>query len=53
MLMEHVGGHLPFEAEAGSLLNTEGINRVTVAVNNTLTPYTLPPGTISYKGGPT
>ncbi|XP_020659614.3 beta-glucuronidase isoform X1 [Pogona vitticeps] len=47
---EHEGGHLPFEAEVGRfLLGTAGEPcRITVAVNNTLTPYTLPPGTIEY-----
>ncbi|XP_022340501.2 beta-glucuronidase-like [Crassostrea virginica] len=50
-VMEHSGGHLPFEAE---LMNytVHGPNRVTVAVNNTLTPTTLPPGTIEYKNDP-
>ena len=47
--MRHSGGHLPFEAEVNSLLNTGSENRVTIAVNNTLTPITLPPGTIEYK----
>ena len=46
--MKHVGGHLPFEAEVTSTLNFGKRNRVTVAVNNTLTPTTLPPGTIEY-----
>ena len=47
---EHEGGHLPFEAEVGRfLLGTAGEPcRITIAVNNTLTPYTLPPGTIEY-----
>ena len=50
-VMEHSGGHLPFEAE---LMNytVHGPNLVTVAVNNTLTPTTLPPGTIEYKNDP-
>ncbi|KAL5017218.1 hypothetical protein ScPMuIL_006807 [Solemya velum] len=47
-LMEHNGGHLPFEAEVNNLLNYGGVNRVTIAINNTLTPHTLPPGTIEY-----
>ena len=50
--MEHVGGHLPFEAEVGSFLNTAKVNRITVAVNNTLGPNTLPPGTVTFHGPP-
>lgn len=45
----HEGGHLPFEVNVTSALDVNGLNRVTVAVNNTLTPTTLPPGTIEYK----
>uniref|UniRef100_A0A8C2A5U9 Beta-glucuronidase n=1 Tax=Cyprinus carpio TaxID=7962 RepID=A0A8C2A5U9_CYPCA len=47
---EHVGGHLPFEADiSGVLRQTSGNQcRITVAVNNTLTLETLPPGTIQY-----
>ncbi|XP_044312045.1 beta-glucuronidase [Varanus komodoensis] len=48
--MEHEGGHLPFEAEIGRLLRGAPGQpcRITIAVNNTLTPSTLPPGTIQY-----
>lgn len=45
--MSHEGGHLPFEAAINSFVNFSGPNRLTVAVNNTLTPHTLPPGTTS------
>ncbi|XP_077167880.1 beta-glucuronidase [Paroedura picta] len=45
---EHEGGHLPFEVEIGSLLQPMELCRITVAVNNTLTPHTLPPGTIQH-----
>ncbi|XP_047235654.1 beta-glucuronidase [Girardinichthys multiradiatus] len=47
---EHEGGHLPFEAEIGTLLRKEPIIlcRITIAVNNTLTLHTLPPGSIQY-----
>uniref|UniRef100_A0A7N6B3M7 Beta-glucuronidase n=1 Tax=Anabas testudineus TaxID=64144 RepID=A0A7N6B3M7_ANATE len=47
---EHEGGHLPFEAEIGSIIR-EDPNvpcRITIAVNNTLNLTTLPPGTIQY-----
>ncbi|XP_058483956.1 beta-glucuronidase [Solea solea] len=45
---EHAGGHLPFEAEIGALLRKDPTSpcRITIAVNNTLTLETLPPGTI-------
>lgn len=47
---EHVGGHLPFEADiSGVLRQMSGSQcRITIAVNNTLTLETLPPGTIQY-----
>lgn len=47
---EHEGGHLPFEAEIGALLRKAPTVpcRITIAVNNTLTLHTLPPGTIQY-----
>ncbi|XP_061596101.1 beta-glucuronidase [Cololabis saira] len=47
---EHEGGHLPFEAEIGSFLRKEPAMpcRITIAVNNTLTLQTLPPGTIQF-----
>ncbi|XP_072034978.1 beta-glucuronidase-like isoform X2 [Amphiura filiformis] len=48
-VVTHEGGHLPFEAEVTSLLNYGQENRITVAVNNTLTPDTLPPGTVTHK----
>lgn len=51
-IMSHSGGHLPFEAPVNKYLRSGSLNRLTVAVNNTLTPYTLPPGTIEYKNDP-
>uniref|UniRef100_UPI0037E8AF27 beta-glucuronidase n=1 Tax=Semicossyphus pulcher TaxID=241346 RepID=UPI0037E8AF27 len=52
---EHKGGHLPFEAEIGSLLREDPNKpcRITIAVNNTLTLETLPPGTIQHMDDPT
>ena len=47
--MDHNGGHLPFEARINDYVMFGGSNRVTVAVNNTLTPTTLPPGTIHFE----
>ena len=50
-LVEHEMGHLPFEAEIQDIVKYGSFNFVTVAVNNTLTPHTLPPGKITYKTG--
>ena len=50
--MAHEGGHLPFQAEVGGLLAEDKPNRVTVAINNTLTPSTLPCGSVKYMSGP-
>ena len=47
-VMHHEGGHLPFEETVNPYLKFGQANRVTVAVNNTLTPHTLPPGSIEY-----
>ena len=47
--MQHEGGHLPFEAEVNKYLSLQSENRITVAVNNTLSPTTLPCGYIEYK----
>ncbi|ESO87621.1 hypothetical protein LOTGIDRAFT_166508 [Lottia gigantea] len=47
--MTHVGGHLPFETEINNFINVNQPNLLTLALNNTLSPTTLPPGTISYK----
>jgi len=47
-VMSHSGGHLPFEAQVNFAVNYTSANRITVAVNNTLTPHTLPPGSISF-----
>ncbi|XP_060704267.1 beta-glucuronidase [Hemiscyllium ocellatum] len=46
----HEGGHLPFEADITKVIQNSPSHqyRITIAVNNTLTPYTLPPGTIQY-----
>uniref|UniRef100_A0A8C9M7G4 Beta-glucuronidase n=1 Tax=Panthera tigris altaica TaxID=74533 RepID=A0A8C9M7G4_PANTA len=48
---EHEGGHLPFEADISKLVQSGPLAscRITVAINNTLTPHTLPPGTILHQ----
>jgi len=47
-VMSHSGGHLPFEAEVNLAVSYTSANHITVAVNNTLTPHTLPPGSITF-----
>lgn len=49
--MEHDGGHLPFESEVSHMLKFGDLNIVTVAANNTLSPTTLPPGSVQYLEG--
>jgi len=51
-VMSHSGGHLPFEEVVNSELDFTKVNRITVAINNTLTPHTLPPGTVVYSTAP-
>ncbi|XP_077970583.1 beta-glucuronidase-like [Styela clava] len=48
-VLTHHGGHLPFESEVSTHLKFGVKNIITIAVNNTLTPNTLPPGTIVYE----
>uniref|UniRef100_A0A183BQW4 Beta-glucuronidase n=1 Tax=Globodera pallida TaxID=36090 RepID=A0A183BQW4_GLOPA len=43
LVAEHVGGHLPFQVEVQLM----GLNLITVAVNNTLSRETIPPGDFS------
>lgn len=46
-VVRHSGGHLPFEAQINNFIKFSEENFVTIAVNNTLTPHTLPPGTVT------
>uniref|UniRef100_A0A452DTX4 Beta-glucuronidase n=1 Tax=Capra hircus TaxID=9925 RepID=A0A452DTX4_CAPHI len=50
----HEGGHLPFEADISKLVQSGPLSscRITIAINNVLSPHTLPPGTILYKTDP-
>ncbi|CAG2101465.1 unnamed protein product [Medioppia subpectinata] len=48
-VVRHIGGHLPFAADVTKHLNFGANNRITVALNNILTPSTVPQGTITYK----
>lgn len=45
----NIGGHLPFEFSLEPFLRANQSNLLTIAVNNTLTPETLPQGTVVYK----
>lgn len=47
-VVQHSGGYLPFEAEVSVHLKYGHLNSITVAVNNTLTPVTIPQGRIIY-----
>lgn len=53
-VVEHEGGHLPFEADISKLVQSGPLSscRITIAINNVLSPHTLPPGTILYKTDP-
>ena len=51
LAFQHDGGHLPFEGAINKYLSFGGKNRVTVAVNNTLSPTTLPPGSVKFHTG--
>jgi len=46
----HKGGHLPFELDVGKNLRYgRASDRITVAVNNTLTPSSVPQGWLKWK----
>jgi beta-glucuronidase len=52
LVTEHAGGHLPFQTEVlPTQLSFDAPNRITVAVNNTLTPDTVPQGFLVHKVG--
>ena len=51
-VVSHSGGHLPFQANITDLVKPGAPNTITVAINNTLTPHTLPPGTLTHGGPP-
>ncbi|XP_063847967.1 beta-glucuronidase-like isoform X3 [Scylla paramamosain] len=50
---KHEGGHLPIMAEISNHLSFVQENLVTVAINNTLTPTTIPQGSIHFQNDPT
>ncbi|KAK6031048.1 glycosyl hydrolase family 2, sugar binding domain protein [Ostertagia ostertagi] len=44
----HVGGHLPFQFDVTRLVKFGAVNKITVAVNNTLSWSTIPQGDFNY-----
>ncbi|XP_042895568.1 beta-glucuronidase isoform X1 [Parasteatoda tepidariorum] len=48
-VMNHTGGHLPFEVDVTKNLQFSNLNRITVALNNTLSFDTIPQGQKSFK----
>uniref|UniRef100_A0A5S6R2E8 Beta-glucuronidase n=1 Tax=Trichuris muris TaxID=70415 RepID=A0A5S6R2E8_TRIMR len=49
LTMKHEGGHLPFQASAKKFLRFGAENVLTVAVNNTLSHNTIPPGEFEHQ----
>jgi len=47
-LVQHSGGYLPFEADITGNVKFGHSNCITVAVNNTLTPWTIPQGNLFF-----
>lgn len=43
---QHTFGHLPFEADISDEVNYGKENRITILVDNTLTPYSIPEGRV-------
>lgn len=43
-VVRHSGGYLPFDVEVTDKMKFGHLNFITVAVNNTLTPWTIPQG---------
>lgn len=51
-IFNHTGGHLPFGGDISRYLNYTQSNILTVAVNNTLTHYTVPQATVKSPNNP-
>jgi beta-glucuronidase len=52
-VLNHTGGHLPFETYTRKELKFGENNLITVAVNNELSAHTLPQGSVKYKNDTT
>ena len=50
-IVNHTGGHLPFDADITNILTYDKPNVITIAVNNTLTSSTVPQGSVHFKTG--
>jgi len=50
--MNHEGGYLPFVGDVTDFLNYTGENLLVVALNNILTPATVPQGTLYHPTDP-
>ncbi|XP_022257427.1 beta-glucuronidase-like isoform X2 [Limulus polyphemus] len=51
-VVNHTGGHLPFQADVTNNVKFSVKNWLTVALNNTLTHHTIPQGKVIYKDNP-
>lgn len=51
-VLNHTGGHLPFEADVTKFIRYSDINVLTVALNNTLSQDTIPQGSKTFKDKP-
>lgn len=49
-VVQHSGGYLPFKADISKNVKFGQTNWITVAVNNTLTPWTIPQGKLYQDG---
>src|SRR2546426_321441 len=47
-VVNHTGGHLPFQADITDFLEFDKLNLLTVAVDNILTEDTVPQGSVTY-----
>lgn len=51
-VLNHTGGHLPFEADVTKFLKYSDVNILSVALNNTLSQDTIPQGSKTFKAEP-
>lgn len=51
-VFNHTGGHLPFGGDISRYLNVTSSNLLTVAVNNTLSHFTVPQATVKVPNNP-
>ncbi|KAB7495571.1 Beta-glucuronidase, partial [Armadillidium nasatum] len=51
-LTSHEVGHLPFDAEISDYVFSDSANWITICINNTLTPLSIPQGEVVYHNDP-